>query len=130
MGGNLGVVRAIVVQHQQRVLADRQEPVHRAFHPLRQLAFHPDAQVREDLRRPRTPARPHHGLQPQVGEALGHQALRRVDEEDRVLGLGVPDRQAGLLAAVLGVVARVGLVRDELRQVRGPVPDVGVDRHP
>ena len=41
-----------------------------------------------------------------------------------------PLDQPALLAAVLGVVARVGLVRDQVRQLAEPVRQVGVDRDP
>src|SRR3712207_9305953 len=37
--------------------------------------------------------------------------------------------QAELLAAVLGVVPRVGLVGHQVRQLAQPVRQVGVDRH-
>ena len=55
-------------------------------------------------------------LDAEVGQALGQQALRRADEEDRLLQVAVPPDQAGLLAGVLGVVPGIGLVGDEVAE--------------
>ena len=74
--------------------------------------------------------RAEHHLEPEVGEALGEQALRGADQEDRLLEpVAAPD-QAHLLAAVLGVVPGIGLVRDEVGERRRQHRQVGVDRHP
>src|SRR3712207_8138176 len=49
-------------------------------------------------------------------------------QEDRVLEPGAALDQPQLLAAVLGVVPRVGLVGHQVRQLAQPVRQVGVDR--
>ena len=63
-------------------------------------------------------------LEPEVGETLGQQALRRADEEDRLLELAAPANEPDLLAAVLGVMTGIGLVRDEVAE-RGATAPAG-----
>ena len=69
-------------------------------------------------------------LEPEVGEPLGEQALRGADHEDRLLEPALPADEADLLAAVLGVVAGVGLVGDEVGERGGEHRQVGVDHDP
>ena len=57
-------------------------------------------------------------LEGEVGQALGQQALGRAHEEDRLLELAPAADEPDLLAAVLGVVAGVGLVGDEVAERR------------
>ena len=65
---------------------------------------------------------------PRSARPFGEQTLRRADEEDRLLDLVVPPHEPDFLAAVLGVMARVGLVRDEMAERRRQHREVGVDR--
>ena len=58
-------------------------------------------------------------LDAEVGQSLGQQALRRAHEEDRLLETISTADEPDLLSGVLGVVARVGLVRDEVGQRAG-----------
>ena len=51
-----------------------------------------------------------------VGQTLGDEALRRADEEDALLPPTPAAYESYLLAAVLGVVPGIGLVRDQVRQ--------------
>ena len=59
---------------------------------------------RRRSRWPTSPAGADRRVQREVGQALGHQALRGVHQEDGLLGLAVALDQAGLFAAVLGVM--------------------------
>ena len=74
--------------------------------------------------------RPDHHLEPEVGEALGQEALRRADEEDRLLQMTAAANEADLLAGVLGVVAGIGLVGDEVSEHGREHRQVDVDDHP
>ena len=69
-------------------------------------------------------------MQCQIRQPLGHQALRGVHQEDGLLALSQSGDQSLLLAAVLGVVTRVGLMGDQRGDVGHLRFDVGVDRHP
>ena len=51
------------------------------------------------------------------------------DEEDRLLEVPAATNEPGLLAGVLGVVARIGLVRDQVTERRAQHGQIGVDRH-
>ena len=70
-----------------------------------------------------------HRLETEVGQALGDQALRRTDQEDGLLQPAPAADEADLLAGVLGVVARVGLVGDEVGERGREHGQVDVDRH-
>ena len=60
--------------------------------------------------------RPHDDLESEIGQSFGEEALRCTDQEDRLLEpLAIPD-EPDLLARVLGVVAGIGLVGDEVRK--------------
>ena len=69
-------------------------------------------------------------MQRQIGQTLGHQALRRVHQEDRLLSVAQTRDQSGFLAAVLSVVTRIGLVGDQSRKIGHLLLEVGIDRHP
>ena len=70
---------------------------------------------------------PDRGVQREIGQPLGHQALRGVDEEDRLLGLPFALDQPDFFTAVFGVVAGIGLVGHQPGQVRHLLLEVGVD---
>ena len=73
---------------------------------------------------------PEGDLRTQVGEPLGHRALGCPHQEDRLLLPVAPPHEARLLAGVLGVVARVGLVGDQVAEREREDGQVEVDRHP
>ena len=69
-------------------------------------------------------------LEAEVGEPLGQQALRGADDEDRLLQPALAADESDLLAAVLGVVAGVGLMGDEVSERGGQHREVGIDDRP
>ena len=93
-GDHVVDVAVLVVQHQRGVLADVGQRRRRFGHRLGALAVEPQPEVGVDLAGPAAPARPDRGVQRQVRQPLGHQALRRVDQEDGLLGPGPCPRPA------------------------------------
>ena len=71
-----------------------------------------------------------HHLEAEIGQALGQEALRCADQEDRLLDVAALAHQPDLLAGVLGVVARIGLVGDQVGDRGGQHGQVEVDGHP
>ncbi len=108
-------VAVLVVQHQRGVLSHVGQRGRRLRDRLGAFAVEAQPEVGVDLGGPAAPVRPDRGVQREIGQPLGHQALRGVDQKDRLLGVTFAVDEPGLLAAVLGVVAGVGLVRDQPR---------------
>ena len=114
-----------VAPHRVEGLAGRRPPRRR---PRRRRGSERPEVLGHDWRPSRVVAQQH--LEAEVGQALGQQALRRADEEDRLLDVAAPADQADLLAGVLGVVAGVGLVGDEVAERGAEHGQVGVDGDP
>ena len=97
----------LVVQHQRGVLSHVSQRVIGRRDGDRAVAVEAQPEVGVDLGGPAAPVRPDRGVQREIGQPFGHQALRGVDQKDRLLRVTFAVNESGLLAAVLGVVAGV-----------------------
>ena len=117
VGQHLGGRRAPAVQHQRGVLADPGQPDAARVHALGQLPVEAEAQPGQHVRGPAVPSPARRtAAQAELGRSLGDRLCGVRDQHDRCSRQ--PRRDAArLLAAALGVVARVRLVRDELGEL-------------
>src|SRR5918999_2224227 len=75
-------------------------------------------------------AGPEQHVGPDGRDPLRDERLGRADEDDRLLEPPALADEQRLLADALGVVARIGLVRDQLAEERGRLGQVGANRDP
>ena len=112
------------------VLANGAQRLPRLGHRCHHLGVVPDTERAQMAGHDGLGPATHDHLEAEVGQPLGQQTLGGTDEEDGLLPPLSATYQPDLLAGVLGVVARVGLVGHQVGQAGGQDGKVGVDGHP
>ena len=123
-------VDAVLVDEQGDIAPDAAERLRGLTHLGVNIGVVGDAEWTQVLGDERLGPLPDDDLQAEIGKPFGEEALRCADEEDRLLHQPAPAHEANLLATVLGVVARVGLVGDQLPERGAQHGEIHVDRHP